>query len=51
MAATNDSTTARILDAMLAEHEAEQHMGGRCDCATCEQVRALMVEMDKGAMR
>ena len=36
--------TTACLDAMLAEHEAD-----RCDCATCDQVRALMVEMDGGA--
>ena len=29
--------TTACLDAMLAEHEAD-----RCDCATCDQVRALI---------
>ena len=34
------------LDSLLAEHEADQHMGDRCPCATCDQVRALLVEME-----
>ena len=40
--------TPTTLDAMLADHEADQHMGGRCDCATCDQVRALVAEMARG---
>lgn len=32
----------RTLDQMLAAHEAE-----RCDCATCDQVRALVAEMGR----
>lgn len=30
------------MDARLAEHEGEQHMGGECPCKSCETARAIL---------